>query len=371
MGGGAPPAPAGPLGPLGPGGGGRGYGGGGGGGAPAMTQQMFDAMLAALGTRAPQLTLNQVDLPDFRGQNIPAFSARPYQQMAQQLATAVGRDRTAINQGAQQTTQALGAFSAHPYAGAAVAPTTRRGTGGGVAGHRRGHAGWCCRRQRCRRWPGSPPGRSGEAAFNDLLKVLGCANYNQSQNLPPRRGADDRPVGTQPARGAEPRGSPGQIKSGPHPGLRAVADSRMPERRYQNSLMAQQWQRVEEQTRNQDIGNQQAQGRWQQGNEMIQNRLTPLLQLIQGTAGTKINMGALTKLLAGWGCEMSDVPQELIDELVAQYLAEQGAPMTDEQATYGGAMPMYDLEGDPYDLNKHSMRCRTSTSWLPTRCSKG
>ena len=61
------------------------------------------------------------------------------------------------------------------------------------------------------------------------------------------------------------------------------------ERDYQNNLMRQQWNREEQQ------------GNWQQRNEMISNRLTPLLQLLQGTGGTKINTDALTKLLAQWG----------------------------------------------------------------------
>ena len=68
--------------------------------------------------------------------------------------------------------------------------------------------------------------------------------------------------------------------------------------------MQQQWQR-EEMMRNQDIANQEAQGNWQQRNEMISNRLTPLLQLLQGTAGTKVNTDALTQLLAQWGARVS------------------------------------------------------------------
>src|SRR5262245_22286633 len=66
---GGPASPASP-GYSGGGGGGGGWGGGGGGGGGgAMTQAMWDAMLQALSARGPQLTLNQVDLPAFRGQN--------------------------------------------------------------------------------------------------------------------------------------------------------------------------------------------------------------------------------------------------------------------------------------------------------------
>ena len=61
------------------------------------------------------------------------------------------------------------------------------------------------------------------------------------------------------------------------------------ERDYQNSLMKQQWQREEDQ------------GNWQQRNEMISNRLAPLLQLLQGTGGSSVNTGALNALLTRWG----------------------------------------------------------------------
>lgn len=268
------------------GGGGYGGGGGGGGGAPAMTQAMFDAMLQALGTRGPQLALKQVDLPTFRGQNIPAFNATPYDQLRQQLATAVSRDTAAINQGANQTTNALAAYNANPYAAAAqVAPQMQaQGAALEAGGANAAAAG-----------AAQASANAETGAFNDLMKVLG-ANYNQAQNS---RMAQVQET-AQSARnqlGAQNLGLGSQIGM-----QRANAyqqwQQRDAERRYQNNLMQQQWQR-EELTRNQDIYNQQAQGNWQQRNEMINNRLTPLLQLIQGTAGAKIDMSALTKLLAG------------------------------------------------------------------------
>ena len=52
---------------------------------------------------------------------------------------------------------------------------------------------------------------------------------------------------------------------------------------------------------------------------------------------------------------MDDIPQEVLDELINQYLAEQGGeqPMlTGEQSTFYGMMPQLDFEGDPYDINK-------------------
>jgi hypothetical protein len=298
MGGGAPPGFTDPLAPAGPGGGGGGGwggGGGGGGGGGAMTQAMFDAMLNTLGTRGPQLALQQANLPDFRGTNIPGFNAAPYTQLSNNLATAVARDRAAIQSGANQTTAALGAYSANPYAAAQAAPPPQaqaqgaalQATAEGAANAPDANAAAA----------GAASAQSGAetAAFNDLLKVLG-ANYGQAQNSRLSQVQMD-------AQSARNQLGAQQLGLGSQIGMqRANAYEQWrqqdAERRYQNSLMSQQWQR-EEMTRNQDIYNQQAQGNWQQRNEMINNRLTPLLQLIQGTAGTKVNMDALTKMLAG------------------------------------------------------------------------
>ena len=301
QGGAAPGGPAAPAYPNYGGGGGRGgYGGGGGGGAaaPLMSQAMFDSMLQALGTRAPQLSLSQVDLPDFQGQDIAAFDPAMYDQLTQNLATAVAADQAAITSGANQTTQALGAYNANPYAGAAAAPPPQAGpqgaalqatAGGGVPNARDPNAAAAA--------GVNATGGAQTAAFNDLLKVLG-ANYNQSQNSRLSQ-VQQTAQSAQNQLGAQNLGIGSQIGMARNQGYQQW-QQRDAERRNQNALMAQQWQR-EEQMRNQDIANQQSQGRWQQGNEMIQNRLGPLLQLLQGTQGAGINTDALTQMLAGWG----------------------------------------------------------------------
>ena len=288
-----------PLSPGGPGGGGGGGwgGGGGGGGGAAMTQAMFDQMLAILGTKGPQLALQRANLPDFRGTNIPAFNAAPYTQLSGNLATAVARDQAAIQQGANQTTTALGAYSANPYAAAQAAPPAAAQAAGAALQATAGGAPNAPDANAAAAGAATAGAGAETAAFNDLLKVLG-ANYGQAQNSRLSQVQMD----AQSARnqlGAQQLGLSSQIGM-----QRANAYEQWrqqdAERRYQNSLMAQQWNR-EEMTQNRDIYNQQAQGNWQQRNEMINNRLTPLLQLIQGTAGTKINMDALTKMLAGLG----------------------------------------------------------------------
>ena len=289
--------PLSPGGPGGGGGGGWGGGGGGGGGGAAMTQAMFDQMLAVLGTKGPQLALRQTDLPSFRGTNIPAFNAAPYTQLSGNLATAVARDQAAIQQGANQTTTALGAYSANPYAAAQAAPPAEAVAQGAALQATAGGAPNAPDANAAAAGAASAGAGAETSAFNDLLKVLG-ANYGQAQNSRLSQVQMD----AQSARnqlGAQQLGLSSQIGM-----QRANAYEQWrqqdAERRYQNNLMAQQWQR-EEMTRNQDIYNQQSQGNWQQRNEMINNRLTPLLQLIQGTAGTKVNMDALTKMLAGLG----------------------------------------------------------------------
>jgi hypothetical protein len=47
-----------------------------------------------------------------------------------------------------------------------------------------------------------------------------------------------------------------------------------------------------------------------------------------------------------------DIPPEVMQELMAQYAASQGDPsmMTGEEQNFYGAIPSYDLEGDPYSL---------------------
>ena len=267
-----------PSGPRfgGGGGGGRGGGGGGGGGGGALTQAMFDQMLRALGTSGPRL-----DLPEFRGENLAAFDPRMFNDLRAQLNTAVTADQAAVQAGSQQATQALQGNYTNAYANAPVAQapqaeqigTALQGTAGG-GGDQAAVAA-----------QSNAAGASDQASFANLLNVL-AATDQSTQNSRLNQVALDQQTAMR---------NIGAQRTGLGAGIgmaqgRAQQDwaQRDAERRYQNSLMRQQWEREE------------AQGNWQQRNEMISSRLTPLLELLGSTAGTNLNAGALEALLAGW-----------------------------------------------------------------------
>jgi hypothetical protein len=242
-----------------------------------MTQAMFDQMVRLLGVGGPQL-----DLPEFRGTNIAAFDPTMFNNMRTQLAGAVRADQAGVNQGAQQATQALRSNYSNAYANApvqAAPPAQQVGTalqqtagGGGnqaqVAAESNAAAG------------------SDQASFANLLNVLAAADQT-AQNSRLNQVALDkqtamRNIGAQnTGLGAGIGMAQGQAQQG--------WQQRDDERRYQNSLMAQQ------------IAQQEAQGNWQQRNEMISSRMTPLLELLSSTGGRTINTDALTQLLARWG----------------------------------------------------------------------
>jgi hypothetical protein len=66
------------------------------------------------------------------------------------------------------------------------------------------------------------------------------------------------------------------------------------ERRYQNSLMAQQWQREQAMQNNQGV-NSTTQANWTQNNTQRQTLLQPILDLI--ASGRGLNTASLTALL--------------------------------------------------------------------------
>jgi hypothetical protein len=278
---------------VGGGGGGGGYGGGGGGGGggSAMTQAMFNSMMQAIGASGPQLRLNQVDLPDFVGTALAAFNAQPYTQALGQISEAVTADQAASAAAAQQATQALQGNYTNAYANTQVqgAPAAQQ-----VGGALQATAGGGGDQAAVAAQSNQAAGQD-QAAFANLLNILAAADQSaQSSRL--NQVALDQGTATR-GINAQALGLRGGVNT-----ARAQAENQWrqaaAERDYQNSLMRQQWQR-EELTRNQDISNQQAQGNWQQRNEMISSRLTPLLQLLQG-AGQGINTSALQQLLAGW-----------------------------------------------------------------------
>ncbi|HEX5015994.1 MAG TPA: hypothetical protein VFX15_00235 [Actinomycetes bacterium] len=274
------------------GGGGGGYGGGrggGGGGGSGLTQQMLDAMMQALGARGPQLTLQQANLPEFVGTPMAAFDATPYTQAAQQLAAARAADAAAINQAGTQATQALQKNYSNAYANTPVAAGPQAAPVGVGLQQTVGGGG---NQQAVTDVNQAAAG--DQASFQNLLNVLAAVDQS-SQNS--RLNEVALNTGTaQNALGAQARGLGAGINM-------AQAQARNQwgqaanEREYQNSLMHQQWAR-ENMQRNQDIANQQAQGRWQQTNEMISSRLGPLLELLAG--GNGLNTTGLQQLLQGW-----------------------------------------------------------------------
>ena len=292
-----PPTGAPSLSGLGPGGGGRGYGGGGGGGgggAPQMSQALIDQMLGLLGTQGPALKLQQTQLPTFRGQNLPAFNAQPYAEATNQLTGAFNADVANTQAATTRATQALQANYANPYSTAqvAAAPAAQQ-VGAGLQATAGGGGDAAMQAAQA-----NAAASSDQASFANLLNVLGASDQAaQSSRL--NQVQLDQNTALQ-GIGAQRRGLLGGITMAKSQAANQWRQQQA-ERQYQNSLMQQQWQR-EALMRNQDIANQQSQGNWQQRNEMINNRLTPLLQLMQGTAGNnKINWNALAPILQRWG----------------------------------------------------------------------
>ena len=293
------------------GGGGRGYGGGGGGGggaaASSMTQAMFDAMLRAIGTAGPGLTLSplalqQVDLPDFQGQALGAFNAQPYTQALGNIDTAVTADQAASAAAGQAADAALRANYQNSYANAPVTQAPQAQQVGNALQATVGGGG----QQAQVAAQSNQAAGSDQASFQNLLNVLAAADTQAQGSRLNQVALDQATAGRN--INAQALGLRGGVNMAQSQAANQWQQAQA-ERDYQNALMQQQWQR-EEMQRNQDIANQQAianqstanqaaQGNWQQRNEMISNRLTPLLQLLQGGQG--INTDALNQLLAQWG----------------------------------------------------------------------
>ena len=272
------------------GGGGRGYGGGGGGGGGGLTQQMLDAMLQVIGTQGPGLQLQQAQLPAFVGQKLGAFNAAPYTQATQQLEQARAADAAAIAQGGTQATQALQGNYSNAYANTPVAAGPQAAPVGVGLQQTAGGGG-----DQQAVTDVNQAAAGDQASFQNLLNVLAAADQS-SQNSRLNEVALNTNTANQ-SLGAQVRGLGAGINQS-----RAQAQNQWTqqsnERDYQNSLMQQQWQR-EALMRNQDVANQQAQGNWQQRNEMISSRLGPLLELLS-SGGSGLNTAGLQQLLAGW-----------------------------------------------------------------------
>jgi hypothetical protein len=280
--------PIGPGNPIstGPGGGGSGGGGGGGGGS-VLTQAMFDQMVAALGRQGQQQTYTPLNLPAFQGQNIAAFNATPYTQAQDSLNQAVAADTANVNTNAQNTTTALTNNYTNDYANATVTPgATQAPVGVGLTGGGGGA-------QQAANDVNAANGDS-QAAFRNLLTVLGAA-ANQSQTSRLGQVAMDRTSALNQI-GAQNLGLGAGINQARAQGQNQWSQQDN-ERRYQNSLMSQQWQREQAMQNNQGL-NTVNQANVQQRNQQMQTILQPLLDLIASTGGQRIDTSALTALLA-------------------------------------------------------------------------
>ena len=274
------------------GGGGGGYGGGGGGGGGGgMTQAMLNSMLQALGVGGAQLSYTPVDLPDFQGQPLAAFNAQPYTQALGNINTAVTRDQAASQAAGRQASKALQSNYTNAYANAPMTmaqPAQQVGaglqetTGGGGNQAQIAQAS-------------DAAAGSDQASFANLLNVLAAADQTAQSSRMNQVALDQATAGR--SINAQALGLRGGVNMAQSQ-ARNQWQQAAAERAYQNSLMQQQWQR-EEMMRNQDLTNQTTQANWTQRNEMINNRLTPLLQLL-GQGGQGLDMSGLQKLLQQW-----------------------------------------------------------------------
>lgn len=270
-------------------GGGGGGGGGGGAGAPPITQAMIDAMARALGVQNGQL--GYTPLPAFVGQNLPAFSAAPYNTQRQQVNQAVAADMAnfATNQAA--TTQAVqGAFT-NPYASAQVQAGPAMPTLGGSLMGTAGAAADPAMAQQV-----NAENAQNQGSFQDLYRVLG-ANAQQAQQSRMAQVAMDANYGRQTAQ-AQALGLRGGIANQQAQAAEAWRQAQA-ERHYQNSLMAYQTQ-VQNAQGQQGVN----QANWTAQQQALQARLQPILDLISqargpGTAG--LNFDALIRALQGQG----------------------------------------------------------------------
>jgi hypothetical protein len=230
-------------------------------------------MARALGAQGPQL-----DLPDFQGQNLPAFNNAPWQQQLGNINTAVAADQANITANSQAVAQQLQSNYTNPYAGAQVTPGAQAQVqGAGLMGSVGGTAS------------GTPAADvnaangDSQAAFQNLLSVLGAADQS-AQNSRLAQVPMDANYATQ-GLNAQALGMRGQVGMAQTAAQQQWAQQDA-ERRYQNSLMGQQWNREEAQTN------------WQANQASQQARLQPILDLImQGNGRAGLNYTALFKAL--------------------------------------------------------------------------
>jgi hypothetical protein len=240
-------------------------------------------MVAALGRQGQPLNYTPLNLPAFQGQNLPAFNAAPYTQATQALGQAVAADTANVNTNAQNTTNALRSNYTNDYANAQVTPgATQAPVGAGlVSGGANQQAANDV----------NAGNADSQAAFTNLLGVLAAA-ANQSQASRLNQVSLDQGTALNQI-GAQNLGLGAGINM-----ARTQANNQWSqqdaERRYQNSLMSQQWQREQAMQNNQGV-NSTTQANWTQRNQQMQAMLQPILDLI--ASGKGLNTASLTALL--------------------------------------------------------------------------
>ena len=288
--------------PSGPGGssGGYGYGGGGGGGggaaAPMMSQAQWDAMLGVLGTPSPDLQLKGANLPNFRGRPIRKFQGRMYNQMQNRLNQAVRGDRQSVINQMNQLRGQLQADYSNPYETAQYARNPQAQP----------------QMQQVMAQAGANPvaneyaesvnaenayGQNSDAAFANLLNVLGASNQAEQTSRLGQVGMDRAEALRQIEAQSLGLGTGIDLSRGK---AKEAWQVRADERRYQNSLTRQQWNR-EERMRNQDLRNLERQTEYTTGVETQNSRIQALLDMIGASTGATIDYGGVEDIIRQLG----------------------------------------------------------------------
>jgi hypothetical protein len=283
--------------PGSPGSGGSGGGwGGGGGGAAAMSQAQWDAMLRVLGTRPPDLDLRRQNLAPFRGRNISPFQGQLYNRMQQRLTQGAAADRATVERQMSQLSSQLKSGYSNPYQSAAYAtnPVMRgemqalmQNTGANPLSNTYAEAVNA----------ENAYAQNSDAAFGNLLSVLGAANQEEQTSRLAEVGmnrveAQNRIAADELALGTGIDLARGKAKE--------AWQVRADERKYQNTLTRQQWNR-EERMRNQDLRNLERTTEYKTGVDLQNTRIQALLDMLGASTGAKIDFGGIAKLIQGWG----------------------------------------------------------------------
>jgi hypothetical protein len=139
--------------------------------------------------------------------------------------------------------------------------------------------------------------QNSDAAFGNLLSVLGAANQEEQTSRLAEVGmnrveAQNRIAADELALGTGIDLARGKAKE--------AWQVRADERKYQNTLTRQQWNR-EERMRNQDLRNLERTTEYKTGVDLQNTRIQALLDMLGASTGAKIDFGGIAKLIQGWG----------------------------------------------------------------------